>query len=182
MKTPTKEKTEKGIYGVPETASLWLLIPRLAIGIIISTIFLFAIFWLQFGEVSTFVALAALLVAVFQVFLVIGLRHQKTLATNVHRPPGSFDRLGSFWLVAAFFGTVFAWFTSDWANAYPSTLLHIVTVIMSILLPIATSIPNYRYVTAPNAYITIPILTIVTLIPSIVGWGSTAALWNSIFN
>lgn len=167
---------------IAEQASLWLLIPRVAIGILLSTLFLFALFWLRFREINTYIALIALLVAAFQILLAVGLRHQNSLPKSVVPEPRGFDRLGRFWLVAVFFGAAFAWFTSDLASSYSaySTPLHIATIFLSIVIPVVTSIPNYRYVTAASAHITIPMLLLVTLIPMIVGWSSVVTLWISI--
>ncbi|HQU93773.1 MAG TPA: hypothetical protein PLK77_15865 [Pyrinomonadaceae bacterium] len=173
---------DEGIYGISERASLWLLIPRVALSVFVTTLVLFALFWLQFGEINSYIVLIVVLAAVFQILLVIGLRHQDDPGL-VDAAPGRFDHIGSFWLVAVFFGAVFAWFTKDLANAYSesATFFHIATVVLSIVLPVVTSIPNYRYVTAANVYITLPMLVVITLIPSIVGWPSVAALWNLIF-
>lgn len=172
------------IFGVSESASLWLLIPRVALGIVLSTTLLFVLFWLRFGEINTYIALIALLFGVFQILLVVGLRHQHSLDPHIARSPRRFDRIGSFWLIAVFFGAIFAWFTNDAAGSYPAYAapLHIATVTLSIVLPIATSIPNFRYVTIANAHITVPMLVVVTLLPMIVGWPSVTALLRSTVN
>lgn len=177
------KKRSSILSGVSANADLWVVIPRLAVGISASTGFLILLFWLQFGSVTSYIFLIALLFALFQVLLVIGLRHQKTFYPTVPKMAGALDRIGAFWLMAVFFGAIVAWFTGDRAVNYPdhAVLLHSLTVFFAIVLPVATSIPNYRYVTAQNAYISVPLLAVVSLLPSIVAWRSAAFLLNSLF-
>ena len=170
------------MYGVPVKGSLWLLLPKLALGIAISTAFIFALFFLQFGEINTFPLLISSIAAVFQVLLVIGMRHQgsfRKIPLGGHN--AVLDMIGAFWLIAVIFGSVLAYFTSELASNFPAFAmpLHTATILFAIVMPILTSIPNYRYVTVANAYITVPMLFIVSILPSLLGWKSAVILWNS---
>ena len=174
-------RSDDGIFGVSAKASLWLLLPRVAAGIALSTAFTFGIFWLRFGEVNSFTALIAACAAVFQGLLVVGLRHaDRAEAAGTPNEQGFLFKLGAFWLVAVFFGPVIGWFTAEAAKGSPeySILLHASTLILTTVLPIITSIPNYRYVRASSAYITLPLLLVVSLLPSLVGAGSAVELWK----
>ena len=183
MSEPNKRSDEK-FFGVSAKASLWLLLPRVTMGIAASTAFVLALFWMQFGEVNSFTILIATAAGVFQILLLIGLRHSENVRTaesgNIHGPV---SKIGAFWLIAVFFGSILGWFTGDLAAADSeyALALHVATVILTIVLPIMTSIPNYRYVTFANAHITIPMLFIVSLLPSLVGWRSVAAVWKHFF-
>ncbi|HMO82197.1 MAG TPA: hypothetical protein PKD24_15575 [Pyrinomonadaceae bacterium] len=179
----TSSERSSILYGVSANADIWVLIPRLVVGIFVSTGLLLLLFWFQFGAVTSYIFLIALLFALFQVLLVIGLRHRKTFDPTVPKMTGALDRIGAFWLIAVFFGAIVAWFTGDWAANYPdhAVSLHSLTVFFAVALPVATSIPNYRYVTAQNAYISVPLLAVVSLMPSIVAWRSAAFLLNSLF-
>lgn len=173
------------LYGVQVKGSLWLLLPKLAIGIVASTAFIFAMFWLQFGEINTFPVLISAIAAIFQVLLVIGLRHQGSFRKIPLRKHNRvLDTIGAFWLIAVIFGSIVAWFTADLAGNFPTYAvpLHAATLIFSIVLPVVTSIPNYRYVTLTNAHVTIPMLFIVSMLPSLVAWRSVAILWTAFTN
>ena len=164
---------------------MWLLLPRVAAGIAISAALVFVLFWLRFGEVNSFTVLIAAAAAVFQIMLVVGLRHtDRGDRRNDVPESGILFMVGAFWLVAVFFGPLIGWFTASLADANPkfAIQLHAVTFVLTIVLPIATSLPNYRYVTFGNAHITLPMLFTVSLLPSLVGWRSAAALWQHFIN
>jgi hypothetical protein len=177
-------KSQDEFGGVNATASLWVLLPRLATGIITSGFLITLAFWLRFGEINSFTILLVVVSSVFQVLILIGLRFgNRTDLAARQRPWRLVDYVGAFWLIAVFFGAFAGWFTRDYAFYYPDVAIpfHVATVILTIVLPVVTSIPNYRYVTATNAYITIPLLAIVTLLPSLIGFPSAIAIWQ-IFN
>ena len=169
------------IEGVPATGSLWVVLPKLVIGIVETTFLIVVAFWLYFGFVDSYAFLIAAIFALLQILILIGLRFQSR--TDLHArtvSAGRFDRLGAFWLMAVIFGSVVGWFTADAARAYPqaASAFQILTVLLTILVPISASIPNYRYVTAANAYITLPLLAILSALPSIIGIGSALSLWQ----
>ena len=169
------------IEGVPATGSLWVVLPKLVIGIVETTFLIVVAFWLYFGFVDSYAFLIAAIFALLQILILIGLRFQSR--TDLHArtvSAGRFDRLGAFWLMAVIFGSVVGWFTADAATAYPqaASAFQILTVLLTILVPISASIPNYRYVTAANAYITLPLLAILSALPSFIGIGSALSLWQ----
>ncbi|MDI1241071.1 MAG: hypothetical protein PSX80_04025, partial [bacterium] len=57
----TPENLYEELYSVPVTASLWLLLPKVAMGIAFSTVLLVGMFWLQFGVVDGFAWLMAII-------------------------------------------------------------------------------------------------------------------------
>ena len=169
------------IYGVRATASLWLLIPRIALGIVMSGLLITLAFYLQFGEINTYTFLLVIVAAGFQILVVVGTRFRRRTDLASTAKEGRFDIVGAFWLVAVLFGAMLGWFTADFANAYPNSAVafHVATVVLTIVLPILTSLPNYRYVTTRNAHITLPLLIVVSLLPSAIGAASVIALYHA---
>ena len=168
------------LYSVPATASLWVLLPKVAGGIVLSTVFLIGLFWLRFGVVDGFAWLCAAIAAGFQIFVVIGLRHRDRLNDGPYvRGNATLDMIGALWLVAVVFGSVIGWFTGSLAESIPGAAipLHAVTVLLTIVLPFLTSLPNYRYVNGSRAVIMLPMLLILTALPMLLGIGSARALW-----
>jgi hypothetical protein len=171
------------IYSVPATASLWVLLPKVAGGIVFSTVLLIGLFWLQFGEINSFAWLMAIIAAGFQILLVIGLRQKDRLNDGpVVKPNKTLDMIGAFWLIAVIFGAVIGWFTGSLAESIPSAAIpfHIATVVLTIVLPFLTSLPNYRYVNGSRAIIMLPMLLILTALPMLLGIDSARALWAAI--
>lgn len=170
----------ENLYSVSASASLWVLLPKVAGGIVLSTAFLIGLFWLQFGVVDGFAWLIAIIAAGFQILLVIGLRHKDRLNDGPYvRGNATLDMIGALWLVAVVFGAVIGWFTGSLAESIPPLTipLHAVTVLLTIILPFLTSLPNYRYVNGSRAIIMLPMLLILTALPMLLGIASFRALW-----
>lgn len=170
----------ENLYSVPASANLWVLLPKVAGGIVLSTVFLIGLFWLQFGVVDGFAWLIAIIAAGFQILLVIGLRHKDRLNEGPYvRGNATLDMIGALWLVAVVFGAVIGWFTGSLAVSIPAAAIpfHAVTVLLTIVLPFLTSLPNYRYVNGSRAIIMLPMLLILTALPMLLGIASVRALW-----
>ncbi len=79
------------------------------------------------------------------------------------------------WLIACAFGAFLGWVCGAVAEMmFPAhaRALAWAEVFFTMLLPIATMLPNLRYVGGKVAHVQIPLLAIVTLLPILVGLGA----------
>lgn len=138
-------------------------------GVIESAILIPALFYLRFGEVgplgwgTTAFFVAYCLVAAIALYF--GPR------TEYHTPVplrGDWlDRIGAFWLVACVFGPLLGWIIT---SVVPITLeawrwLYDVRVFLAAGLPLITALPLTRYVRGKAAWIALPLLIVITLLP-----------------
>ena len=94
--------------GVSVDESMWILVPKAAIGIALSMLVVLLKFWGEFGYVSMFALGVAVFIAAFEVLLIVGLRFadRPDVRTAVKTRNDVFDRFGGWWLIACAFGGV----------------------------------------------------------------------------
>jgi len=171
-----KNESERGINlgGIETDATLWIMIPQLLFSIGLSSVLLLFSFWLEFGEIGAFAFAFIAFLAVFQILMVIGFRFRDRKDYQVEGPAqfGLLDKLGGFWLVACAFGAFFAWMSGSFgASMFPDhkAPFYYLAAFFSIVLPVATMLPNLRYLSGKAMMIQIPLLTLVTILPMLVG-------------
>ena len=166
--------------GIDAEGSLWIVIPQ---GIIIALeafglVYLRAVLEYGFPAPFFFVGLGIGLSAFMLVGLVAVRFSRRTDLHTAVKPKGDWlDKLGGFWLFACAGGAFFGWIALQF-TVYPavSIYMHAVTVFLTIVLPVVTMLPLIRYVHGKAMYIQTPLLTIITLLPMLVGFGSAATL------
>ena len=152
-------------------------IRRWLLGIVWSIVLVPPIFYLRFGRVgplgwglTVFFATYCLLSAAGLYFLVRPEYH-----TPVRLQNDWLDRVGAFWLVACAFGPFFGWLLT---SAFQLTMnnwrwLFGGRVILSVAIPILTSLPLLRYVRGRGAPVMLAMLIGVTALPV---WSAVATI------
>lgn len=171
---------ELSINGVNVEASLWILVPKAAVGIALSMLVVLLRFWAEFGYVSMFAVGFAVFIAAFEVLLIVGLRFadRPDVQTTVKPSNDLLDHLGGWWLMACAFGAFFGWLVGNLVVLMPDQwrVVMAAKVFLTIIIPVATMIPNLRYISRNAAYVQVPILFFVTLLPILVGVGALISL------
>ena len=166
--------------GADVEGSLWLLVPRVAVGIAASVFLVLAGFWLQLGEIPMYAIGFCVFLIALQILLIVGLRfgNRPEVHTKVAPKNGLLDKIGAWWLMACAFGAFFGWVAGTLVSFSPEYwyLFLSFKVFLTILLPVATMLPNIRYISRNAAYIQVPIMFVVTLLPILVGLGAAMTL------
>jgi hypothetical protein len=139
-------------------------------------------FYFAFGTVPPFAWGFIGAVTVFQVLLIVGLRFQDRPDIQPARPlQGDWlDHLGAWWLMACAFGALLGWVSGEAGILLrsPSPLFPLGRILFAIVLPLATMLPNVRYVSRSAAFVQVPLLVGVTLLPILVGLDAIPVLLN----
>jgi hypothetical protein len=140
------------LLGVPEVA---ILVP--------------ALFYLRFHEVgplgwgtTVFFVMYCLLAA-----LALFMRPRTEYHSPVKLKGDWQDKLGAWWLVACAFGPLFGWICT---SVLPVTagswrVVYALRVFFAAGLPLLTAIPLTRYIRGKSAWVSLPLLVVVTLLP-----------------
>jgi len=160
--------------GVETDATLWIMVPQMLFSIGLSSVLLLLAFWLEFGELGGFAYGFIIFLAVFQVLMVIGFRFRNRTEYQVKGPStlSIWDKIGGFWLIACAFGAFFGWVSgSVGASIVPDykAAFYYLAAFFSIVLPVVTMLPNLRYLSGKTMMIQIPLLTVITILPMLVG-------------
>lgn len=166
--------------GANVEGSLWVLIPKAAGTIALSVGVILLRFYSEFGEVSFFAVGFSVFIVALQVLMIVGLRFARRdeVHTTVAAKNDWLDKLAGLWLAACAFGAFFGWIAGVAAAALPEYQLpfYLLEIVLTIILPLLTMVPNVRYVSRNAAYVQIPILFFVTLLPMLVGFNALRAL------
>ena len=183
MREPLREYPTKRpiFYGeINVEGSLWALIPKAAVGIIVSVVIILLGFLLSFGEIPLFAGGFSIFIAALQVLTIVGLRFLRRDETHTTVKPRNdwIDRVGSFWLMACGFGAFLGWISGVLGETFPDfwRMFNVLKVIFTIVLPVTTMLPNTRYISRNAAFVQVPILVLVTLLPVLVGISAVFAL------
>lgn len=175
---------ELSINGDKIGVSLWVLVPKAVVGIALSMVVVFVRFWGEFGYVPMFAVGFAVFIAAAEVLLIVGLRfaHRTDVHTTVKPRNDIFDRVGAWWLMACAFGAFFGWLVGNMVGLVPDhwRVVMVVKVFFTIIIPVATMLPNLRYVSRSSAYVQVPILVFITLLPMLVGVDALMSLFAEV--
>ena len=188
MKQDLKRESSKSklqMFGeINAEASLWVLLPKAFAGIGLSAVVVLLRFWSEFGEVSLYAFGFAAFIVVLEILIIVGLRFQNRTERHTTKPLRNnwLDKIGAWWLVACAFGAFFGWICGNLATAFPDSALFFLPaeILFTIILPVATMLPNLRYLSRNSAVIQVPILVFITFLPLLVGISSLFTLWNSV--
>lgn len=173
MNLPPKRKPPINFAGMNTEASLWILIPIAFTEILFSCVLVLLRFWLEFGELSPLAWGCAAFFAILTILIIIGLRFQNRpeVHTTVAARGDWIDKIGAWWLMACAFGALLGWVCGQMANGFPRyrQIFLVAEIIFTIVLPFVTMLPNVRYVSRNAAYIQVPLLVLITVLPVLVG-------------
>jgi hypothetical protein len=165
-------------------ASLWVLISKAAASIAFSFVMVLIVFWLEFGEIPGLAYGFGVFLVVLQILMIIGLRFADRPGIDMenHVKYRWIDLIGAWWLVACAFGAFIGWVAGYLAQAYPrhKEVFHIARIVFTIVIPVVTMLPNFRYIRKNAAFIQIPIIIIVTLLPVLLGIPTAILLWHEL--
>jgi hypothetical protein len=171
-----KNESERGVNlgGIETDATLWIMIPQLLFSIVFSSVLLLFAFWLEFGELAAFAYGFIVFLAAFQILMVMGFRFRNRTDYQVEGPAslGILDKVGGLWLIACAFGAFLGWMSGGvaaWVFPAYKTAFYYLAAFFSIVLPVTTMLPNLRYLSGKAMMLQIPLLTLVTILPMLVG-------------
>lgn len=152
-----------------DPASLRRAVVQFVFGALWSAALIPLIFKLRFGVVgdmgwgTTVFFVAYCLVAAVALFF----QKRTEFHTTVKLRGDWADKVGAFWLVACVFGPFFGWIAT---NALPVTAdswrwLYGLRVLLAAGLPLLTAIPLTRYIRGKAAWVSLPLLILITLLP-----------------
>jgi Kef-type K+ transport system membrane component KefB len=153
---------------------------QMALGAVTAVLLIPLIFWLQYGVVNGFAwGLAGFLAAICLLTAVgIYFKPRAEYHSPVSLRGGIGDAIGSFWLISCVFGVLVSWFVSGFI-AFPEDSwesFYRYWVLFSIVLPLVTAVPLFRYLRGPSILIGLPLLLIITLIPVWLAAGAASDL------
>ena len=152
-----------------DPASLRRAAIQFAVGAVQSALLIPLIFKARFGVVGDLGWGTTVFVVAWCLLAAVGLFFQKRTEfhTTVKLRGDWLDHLGAFWLVACAFGPLFGWIAS---NVLPVTAdswrtVYGLRVFLAAGLPLLTAVPLTRYITGKAAWVSLPMLILVTLLP-----------------
>lgn len=158
-----------------KTASKRLLLGWLS-GALWAAVFIPLIFYLEFGHVGPLGWGLTVFLMALCVLVAVGLYYQgrPEYATPVDMRDDFADRIGGFWLVACAFGPLLGWVLCALVNPTEANWrwLYGGRITLSIVLPIVTALPLFRYVRGKGTPVMLAILFVVTSLPIWSGWGT----------
>lgn len=186
-KRPTPQEVSayvaRTFFNVTDEASRRRAIRKSLIAIVWFTVFVPVAFYLRFGRVGPLGWGTTVFFDVLWLLSAIGLFFQPR--TEYHSPvwlhDDWLDRVGAFWLVACAFGPLFGWIVTT--GTFPITLhswrwLYGLRVLLAAGLPLLTALPLTRYVRGKSAWVALPLLLGVTLLPVSTAMMVSQDLWE----
>jgi hypothetical protein len=179
----TARKVARTFFGVGnDSGSRREAIRQLLISAVLSAVLVPVLFYLRFGEVGPLGWGMTIFCAVYCLLAAVGLYFLPR--PEYHSPVplrGDWvDRLGAFWLVSCAFGPFFGWVLT---STLPLTVvswrwLYGLRVFLAAGLPLITALPLIRYLRGKSTLIALPILLIITLLPTWSAVNVSRDLWE----
>ena len=170
-------------FGVMDDASRQRTIRKCLISVIWFTLLIPAIFYLRFREVGPLGWGTTIFFDAFSLLSALGLYFQtrKEYHSPVPLQGDWLDRVGAFWLVACVFGPFFGWIVTT--GIFPITLtswhwLYGLRVFLAAGIPVLLALPLTRYVRGKSAWIALPLLVCITLLPVSSAMNVSRDLWE----
>ena len=170
-------------FGVTDEASRRRVIRQCLIGAVEAVVLVPCLFYLRFGRVGPLGWGATVFFSTYLLLTAIGLYFRPR--TEYHSPValrGDWkDRVGAFWLMGCAFGPFFGWLLTS--GVFPLTQsswqwLYGLRVFLAAAVPILLALPLTRYVRGKSAWIALPLLIGVTLLPVSSAMNVTLDLWE----
>ena len=166
----TADEVAKGFFRVgSDPASEKAAVRQFLVGAVECAVLIPLLFYWRFGEVTSLGWGTTVFFITFCLLAAVGLyfRSRSEYHTTVRLRGDWIDYVGAFWLVACAFGPLLGWFVTA---AFPLTLgswrgLYSVRVVLAAGLPLLTALALTRYVRGKAAWVALPLLVLVTLLP-----------------
>jgi hypothetical protein len=177
------DQVAKTYFGVTDEFERRRVIRRCLLGAAEAALLTPCLFYLRFGEVSPLGWGTTIFFVVYLLLTAIGLYFRPR--TEYHSPVslrGDWrDRMGAFWLVGCVFGPLFGWVVTS--GAFPITQsswkwMYGLRVLLAAVVPLVLALPLTRYVRGKSAWVALPLLVGVTLLPVSSAMNVSLDLWE----
>lgn len=152
------------------------------VGAVESAVLVPALFFAFFGTVGVLGWGATAFFVVYCLLVAVGLyvRPRTDLHTTVQARGDWVDNVGAFWLVACAFGPFLGWVvTSVFPIAESSwQIVYGARAVLAAGLPLLTALALSRYARGNAAWVAVPLLIGVTLLPVLTAYAVTQDLWE----
>ena len=179
----TSEKVARIFFGVTDDISRRRAIRHYLAWVLWFSILIPARFYSNFNEVGPLGWGTTIFFAAYCLLTAIGLYFQPRLQYHSPIPLRGdwLDRVGAFWLVGCAFGPFFGWLVTT--GTFPITpnswrWLYCLRVILAAAVPIVLALPLTRYVRGKSAWVALPLLVGVTLLPISSAMNVSRDLWE----
>ena len=177
------DQVARNFFGVTDDASRRRAIRKCLISVVGFTVLIPSVFYLRFRDIGPLGWGTTIFFDTYCLLSAIGLYFQPR--TEYHSPVplrGDWlDRVGAFWLVGCAFGPFFGWIVTT--GTFPITLtswrwLYGLRVFLAAGVPIVLALPLTRYVRGKSAWVALPLLVGVTLLPVSSAMNVSQDLWE----
>jgi MFS family permease len=179
----TAATVERNVFGVTDDKSRRRAIREALLGVVKCTFLIPLIFYLRFREIGPLGWGTTVFFDAYCLLTAIGLyfRPRKEYHSPVKLKGDWIDRIGAFWLVGCAFGPFFGWIVTT--GAIPITLtswrwLYGFRIFLSACIPILLALPLTRYIRGKSAWVALPLLVCVTLLPVSTAMNVSQDLWE----
>jgi hypothetical protein len=177
------DQVAESYFGVgPDNASRQHTIRALLVGALESAILIPLLFYVRYGEVPGLGWGTTVFFVFYCLLSATGLyiRPRTEYHTQVKLCGDWVDRVGAFWLMSCAFGPLLGWVIT---SVFPITLtswqwLYSLRLIFAAGLPLITALPLTRYIRGKSAWVALPILVIITILPILSVVNISRDLWN----
>ncbi len=177
------DQAARTYFGVTDEVSRRDAIRQLLLGAAGAAVLIPLLFYLRFRDVGPLGWGTTVFFVVYCLLAAIGLyfRPRTEYHSPVHLRGGWADRLGGFWLVSCVFGPFLGWIVTS--GAFPLTLnswrwLYGLRLFLAAGLPLVTALPLTRYVRGKSAWVALPLLVGITLLPVSSAMNVSLDLWE----
>ena len=177
------DQVAKTYFGVTDEFDRRHVIHKCLLGAVEAAVLTPFLFLLRFGRVGPLGWGTTVFFVVYLLLTAIGLYFRPY--TKYHSPVplrGDWlDRVGAFWLVGCVFGPFFGWVVTS--GAFPITQsswqwMYGLRVLLAAAMPIMLALPLTRYVRGKSAWVAMPLLIVVTLLPVSSAMNVSMDLWE----
>lgn len=177
------DQVAKTYFGVTDEFSRRRVIRRCLLGAAEAAVLTPCLFYLGFREVGPLGWGTTVFFVVYLLLTAFGLYFRPR--TEYHSPVplrGDWrDRVGAFWLVGCVFGPFFGWVVTS--GAFPITQsswqwMYGLRVLLAAVVPLMLALPLTRYVRGKSAWVALPLLVGVTLLPVSSAMNVSLDLWE----
>ncbi|HEX8072216.1 MAG TPA: hypothetical protein VF546_19880 [Pyrinomonadaceae bacterium] len=179
----TADRVAETYFGVTDEAARRRAVRQLLVAAVECFLIVPPLFQLRFGQVGPLGWGTTVFFSVYCLLAAVGLyfRPRTEYHTPVRLRGGWADRVGSFWLVACAFGPFFGWVVTS--GVIPIThaswpWLYGLRVLLAAGLPVVTALPLTRYARGASAWVALPLLVCVTLLPVSSAMNVSLDLWE----
>jgi hypothetical protein len=179
----TADEVARTYFGVTDEASRGRAIRRCLTSVVWFTLLIPSIFYLRFRHIGPLGWGTTVFFDLYCLLSAVGLYFQPR--TEYHSPVRSrgdwLDRVGAFWLVGCAFGPFLGWIvTTGTIPITPASWrwLYGLRVLFAAAVPLALALPLTRYVRGKSAWVALPLLVVVTLLPVSSAMNVSLDLWE----